>query len=69
MSDVLEEIIVSPVITNVYPLPPEILKEYIKILYEESYPVLEILARPLEHALGVIGQINKNPERKLKSSV
>ena len=50
---------------NVFPQPAEQICRYVEILHEESFPAIEVLARPLDEALDMIRQINDSPQRKL----
>lgn len=64
MPTCLEQILQAPFVPTVYPLPAEILAAYADVLYEEGFPALEVLARPLDTALEAMKKINQLPQRK-----
>jgi 2-dehydro-3-deoxyphosphogluconate aldolase/(4S)-4-hydroxy-2-oxoglutarate aldolase len=61
----LEQIIQAPVLPTVFPLEADTLCAYAEALHAEGYPALEVLARPLEQALGVMRQVMRSPQRRL----
>jgi 2-dehydro-3-deoxyphosphogluconate aldolase/(4S)-4-hydroxy-2-oxoglutarate aldolase len=60
-----EQIVQAPVLPTVFPLEADILCAYGEALHAEGYPALEVLARPLEQALGVMRQVMLRPQRCL----
>jgi 2-dehydro-3-deoxyphosphogluconate aldolase / (4S)-4-hydroxy-2-oxoglutarate aldolase len=64
-STILDKMAKAPIVPTVFPISGDILCEYIQVLYEEKYPALEILSRPLEQALAAVKEINRRPERQL----
>jgi 2-dehydro-3-deoxyphosphogluconate aldolase/(4S)-4-hydroxy-2-oxoglutarate aldolase len=65
MSGVIEKIISAKVVLTAAPLSADILLEYTRVLHEEGWPVLEILARPDSAAFRALETISGKPERKL----
>lgn len=61
----IDAVIAAPILPTVYPTDVETLCRYAVVLYEEGYPALEILARPLDQALAALREIAERPEYKL----
>lgn len=55
----------APALPTVFPTSTKVLCQFARILDEEGFSAVEILARPLELALQVFEEISRCPERKL----
>ena len=65
LSEFHESLCRAPLVPTVFPRDVEALCHFARVLSEESYPAMEILARPLDASLEVFREICRRPERRL----
>lgn len=62
--DVLKKLVGAPAQLNIMPhFSVDAVCGYIDLLHEESFPILEILGRPMDDALELLAQVNERPQR------
>jgi len=62
---VLEELAGAPAQLNIMPhFTVDAVCGYIDVMQEESFPILEILGRPMDDALKLLAALNERPQRK-----
>ena len=65
-TDLLERFADAPATVNIYPVHSvDTVCALLKVMKEQDFPVLEILARPLAPTLELMRQLNDRPERAL----
>jgi len=62
---IVDQIVRAPIVPTVMPLSADMLGGYARALFDEGYPCLELLSRPLHQALEIFREIRSRPERKL----
>ena len=63
--EVLADILRTPAMINLYPREADTVRRYVRVLREEGYAALEILARPPTAALTLFKELSAGPERHL----
>ncbi len=61
--DLLHAIINAPIVPTVFPINSQLLERYATVLAQESFPAIEVLARPLDEAMAILEPVLNNPAR------